>query len=287
MKEQSNQFNDKEGITLIALVITIIILIILASISIGAISGERGIIKQAKEAKNMHEDAVSKEEKDLQELVNEYKNALEENFIPNGKMGIEARIENSKSEYNVGETIYYTITISNNMNVKIENVCAEIVLSGVSGNITIVNADASSQDTENKVMIDFIEAGEKRTIQCKYVASRDDAGASTFMRVEVNASPIIYGEENKIFEIETVTSETTMVTVEPLYNLMIHYVYENGVTAASDVVATYLKGEFFNYNSPSINGYTPNYPTVHSGTDGMPAQDVEITVVYTAAPSVP
>ncbi len=42
------KFNQNKGITLIALIVTIIVLIILAGISIGAITGEDGIIESAK-----------------------------------------------------------------------------------------------------------------------------------------------------------------------------------------------------------------------------------------------
>ncbi len=48
MKKQKNK---QEGITLIALVVTIIVLIILAGVSISMIVGENGIITQAKTAK--------------------------------------------------------------------------------------------------------------------------------------------------------------------------------------------------------------------------------------------
>ncbi len=53
---------DTKGITLIALVITIIILLILAGISIGALSGDNGLIKEAKQGK---EQAEAKGERDL------------------------------------------------------------------------------------------------------------------------------------------------------------------------------------------------------------------------------
>lgn len=43
---------NRKGITLIALIVTIIVLLILAGISIGAITGNNGIINQAKNAKN-------------------------------------------------------------------------------------------------------------------------------------------------------------------------------------------------------------------------------------------
>ena len=42
----------QRGITLIALIITIIILLILAGITIVALTGDNGIIKQANDAKN-------------------------------------------------------------------------------------------------------------------------------------------------------------------------------------------------------------------------------------------
>ena len=49
MKKQKT--NDK-GITLIALVVTIVVLLILAGVSIGMLTGENGIIKQAQDSKD-------------------------------------------------------------------------------------------------------------------------------------------------------------------------------------------------------------------------------------------
>ena len=40
--------NNSKGITMVALIVTIIVLIILATISIGAITGDNGIINNAK-----------------------------------------------------------------------------------------------------------------------------------------------------------------------------------------------------------------------------------------------
>ena len=58
--------NKKDrGITLIALVITIVVLIILAGISIGALTGDNGIITQTQNAKDQTEIADEKERIDL------------------------------------------------------------------------------------------------------------------------------------------------------------------------------------------------------------------------------
>lgn len=51
-------------------------LVILASISIGAVFSEKGIIQQAKDAKKTHEDARRLEEENLNDLLGEYKNSM-------------------------------------------------------------------------------------------------------------------------------------------------------------------------------------------------------------------
>ena len=57
-----------KGITLISLVITIIVLLILSGVSIAMLTGENGILTQAKRAKEETENAARQEEKDLAEL---------------------------------------------------------------------------------------------------------------------------------------------------------------------------------------------------------------------------
>ena len=56
-----NAKSNTAGITLIALIVTIIILLILAGISIGVLTGENGLIKQAQDAKTQTEIAEEKE----------------------------------------------------------------------------------------------------------------------------------------------------------------------------------------------------------------------------------
>ncbi len=58
----------ENGITLIALVITIIVLLILAGVSIAMLTGNNGILTQAKNAKQATADATQKEKEDLLEL---------------------------------------------------------------------------------------------------------------------------------------------------------------------------------------------------------------------------
>ena len=62
--------NKTNGITLIALVITIVVLLILAGVSIAMLTGENGILTQAQKAKNETENAAQNEAARLDEYNN-------------------------------------------------------------------------------------------------------------------------------------------------------------------------------------------------------------------------
>lgn len=61
----------QNGITLIALVITIIVLLILAGITISLTVGQRGILNRAQEAGKNYQNAAAKEDEDLRGLNDE------------------------------------------------------------------------------------------------------------------------------------------------------------------------------------------------------------------------
>ena len=62
---QTKRIKQEQGITLIALVITIVILIILATISITLVFGEGGLIQRAQEGKELTEQAQTDEQEEL------------------------------------------------------------------------------------------------------------------------------------------------------------------------------------------------------------------------------
>ncbi len=75
---------EKEGITLIVLAVTIVVILILASVTIGAIFSDNGIINKAKEAANAMNNAVVNDQGELNNLLeelNELMNGMEENPI--------------------------------------------------------------------------------------------------------------------------------------------------------------------------------------------------------------
>ena len=77
IKEQNN------GITLVALVITIIIIIILSTITISTVFGDNGLINTAKKTKQDAEDFVNTENDKMSGLLDEYSNIMaEDSEIP-------------------------------------------------------------------------------------------------------------------------------------------------------------------------------------------------------------
>ena len=71
MKHKEKRIQENKGITLIALVVTIMVLIILATVSINAVLGQNGIIKKAKQAKEMYSNSIAKDNEEMDRILNE------------------------------------------------------------------------------------------------------------------------------------------------------------------------------------------------------------------------
>lgn len=80
-----------QGITLIALVITVIVLLILAGVTIVALSGDNGILNRAQQAKNQTEQA-EKEEKEklgnMEDIINEYATGITVEQVTDKEPGV-------------------------------------------------------------------------------------------------------------------------------------------------------------------------------------------------------
>ena len=70
------------GITLVALVVTIIVLLILAGVTITALLGDSGIIKNAGEAANITNEAVQQEQSDMSDLSGMLQDAIDSEQTP-------------------------------------------------------------------------------------------------------------------------------------------------------------------------------------------------------------
>ncbi len=79
-KEERAKLGNKkqQGITLIALIVTIVVLLILAGITINSVLGDNGIFKTAREAANAWNEATINEQEEIQNLINELNNIMNE-----------------------------------------------------------------------------------------------------------------------------------------------------------------------------------------------------------------
>ena len=86
MKHKEKRIQENKGITLIALVVTIVVLIILATVSINAVLGQNGIIKKAKQAKEMYSNSIAKDNEEMDRLLNEMAQYNEGSSSDDGKV---------------------------------------------------------------------------------------------------------------------------------------------------------------------------------------------------------
>ena len=112
-KQQNQKFN--QGITLVALVVTIVVLLILSSVSLNLVLGDNGIIVKAKEAAETTAAAQEKEEMERNLLEKELENSL---ATPTPKPQPTDGVKIPAGFYYVGGTKTSGIVISDNVNDK-------------------------------------------------------------------------------------------------------------------------------------------------------------------------
>ncbi len=203
--------NNKKGITLIALVITIIVLLILAGITIATLTGENGILTKAMEAGTKQEYAQLKEELEL-EILN-----IQTNKISNGEdftredlqdlsnigaemenYGIPAEGEYKDHYFEIDEN--YRVTIIGKLQGEKPKITGEVMTTGIvdiGGTVeikvtaTIGQGSISSiEATNGAVLKQDISVTEKvyevNANGTYYFKARADNGRSATVAVEIN-----------------------------------------------------------------------------------------------------
>lgn len=108
---KENNLKSNAGITIITLAVTILIIIILASITINAVLGDNGLIKQAQDVKDMAESTTLETGEKMNKVLQEYENIMAEDGEIPIKTGIEAAdISENPTLYYGAEVIGYTCT---------------------------------------------------------------------------------------------------------------------------------------------------------------------------------
>ena len=185
--------NEKnKGITLIALVITIIILLILAGVTISMLTGENGILKRAREAKEKMEIATEEEQNTL--LQYEYEIAKMQGEISEtetfGEYSMEKKIkEKYGQDIKIGDTVRYDASISDYSG-------TWKVLGIENGQILLMSSKPVSSAFKLKGREGFRNIEEKLDAECTKYGAGDGAESARSLRVEDINKITGYNPEN-------------------------------------------------------------------------------------------
>ena len=110
----------QQGITLIALVVTIIILLILAGVSIAMLTGNNGILTQAQKAKEETENASGSETADLanfESLINQYQSNIKIEQVTDEKPGeLEKENDTTFVINSIEDLVFFSYDVTTNGN---------------------------------------------------------------------------------------------------------------------------------------------------------------------------
>ena len=118
----TTKLKNKQGITLVALIVTIIVLLILAGVSIAMLTGENGILSQAQNAKERTNEAAKNEQLDLakqEDLINETLNGVEVEQVTDTAPGVLEVSETESNTYTINsieDLVFFAYDVTNGNN---------------------------------------------------------------------------------------------------------------------------------------------------------------------------
>ena len=257
-KEKKSQAN--KGITLIALVVTNVVLIILATVSINAVLGQNGIIKKAKQAKELYSNSIAKDNEEMDRLLNEMAQYDTDNSGSGGGT--------TKPEEGI------TVTVDGTEGIKltkanVANYLGKVVTNYVptTSSVTIESMEYNVSTKYRLYYVDFDgKYGEKNGVYLKadctsnnYLLPIPDATASTANNVKIRAlNPSLYASGVT----SPVADNTNMLEVTWLTNTSNWDSLKTGSSLANKV--NYVVG------APSVEMMMDSYNTKYNLTESTP-----------------
>ena len=225
--------NNKKGITLIALVVTVVVLIILAGVSINAVLGDNGIIKKANQAASVTKEAEVKEAinrtilefylTDDYETLEDFLNAK----VSEGKIDSVTKNADGTLTVKKGE---YSVTVENKTNSS--------------------NGSSSGGSTGGETQTPEITIGE-----AKVVANSDGTGSAI-----TDAASVYLGNTLYITFVHSITGGTTVV------DKTIPYAVTKNGTYTFTVTGT-VNGKSYTKNvSVTVNQFKDVYEYMQTNT---------------------
>ena len=214
------------GITLIALIITIIVLLILAGVSIAMLTGQNGILTQAQNAKQATEGAAAKEKVEIAVVGAMFKDKTGALTIDNLKTEManyEGTIEGSKFPVTV-KVDNKMFEVSENGNVKekreIAGVTPEISLNiedEIDGNKIVETTVNNANDIEGQITFKYYAKIENSTNDYELIYS------GTEQECVYEYNPYYYNGKDIMVKVEAITEEGNIGTQMDKYYVTTDY----------------------------------------------------------------
>ena len=223
LKKLSKKIN---GITLIALIITIIVLLILAGVSIATLTGQNGILTQAQNAKQATEGAAAKEKVEIAvvgAISKDKTGALTIDNLKTEMANYEGTIEGSKFPVTV-KVDNKMFEVSENGNVKekreIAGVTPEISLNiedEIDGNKIVETTVNNANDIEGQITFKYYAKIENSTNDYELIYS------GTEQECVYEYNPYYYNGKDIMVKVEAITEEGNIGTQMDKYYVTTDY----------------------------------------------------------------
>ena len=176
--------NNKRGITLVALVITIVILLILAGISIIGLT-KTGLLKNAELAKEEYQKSVKKEQNDLNK-INEY---------------IKGNRENNAKESELIQEVTFEVIETKGISIKVQINVKETNENDARGYFVYINDEVVAVKDENTIKIEKLNIATEYKIKCGVIDKNGNIKESSENKVQTLEKEVLYdGVDSSIFE---------------------------------------------------------------------------------------
>lgn len=176
--------NNKRGITLVALVITIVILLILAGISIIGLT-KAGVLKNAELAKEEYQKSVKKEQNDLNK-INEY---------------IKGNRENNAKESELIQEVTFEVIETKGVSIKVQINVKETNENDARGYFVYINDEVVAVKDENIIKIEKLNIATEYKIKCGVIDKNGNIKESLENKVQTLEKEVLYdGVDSSIFE---------------------------------------------------------------------------------------
>ena len=275
MEKSKYAKNKYDGITLIALVVTVIVLLILAGVSITALTDdEKGVVTKAKEAAQKTEDASTEEDSDIQEIM-DYANSEDwSNTTTQTDTTAPTISAISVTEgYSSGLQLTASVTLSNVSSTDYP-ITIQYYLDGTLKTTSTLTSGTTSSysysglDYEDHVIKTIVKdtSGNSSTKEYEYTYTACFL-AGTKVLTETgykNIEEITVGE--KVYSINLDNNQRELKEVIALYNGTTTEIYE--VTVNGEIIKATPKHEFYVIDKGWVRAYDLEEGDMLLGEDG-------------------